>query len=115
MSERPGTFKKGNSAAVKSITKKEAQIMCWNAIHRVIQRACEMPREDLDEFMKSPESGKLSIFEHKALLAYKNGNYKHIEFLKTMVLGKPRQQVEHTTDESGISINYNVIKKKKDA
>jgi len=99
-----GTFTAGNKIASKSITKKEAQIMCWNAIHRVIQRACEMSREDLDEFMKSPESGKLSIFEHKALLAYKNGNYKHIEFLKTMVLGKPRQQVDMNVPEGGIKL-----------
>lgn len=98
-----GTFGKGNQCAKKDFTKE----MATHVTAKELYWTSNMLAKSIKELKAMQENGTLgdeSIVTYSILTQAIKGNFKPVQFLIEMILGRPKQQIESDNNNTNKNI-----------
>lgn len=98
---------KGNKNAKKDFTKEMAQHVASQELYWSIRQCSEMSIKELREKLKAGEFENESLFTYQAINKAIKGDFKALQWLWEMAIGRPKQQIDDGMSRTDISININ--------
>ncbi len=94
-----GTFKKGNKIAKLDWTKEDSKHMAKSELNWAVKQCTELTYKQLVDLKASSKLEDESLFTHTVITRALAGDFKAIQWIWEMAIGKPKQTQEISNPE----------------
>jgi len=101
-----GHFIKGNQISKKDFTKEMAQHVANRELYWAIRQCSDIPISELKKLVKSGSIGDESLFTYTAIKKGIEGDFRALQWLWEMALGRAKQQLDMSDDMQPIKIEF---------
>ena len=107
--DKNGRFVKGNKAAKKHIDKELAQHATWQELYHASNLLTGISVTELKQMVSSGKLADESILTYSILSKASKGDFKPVQFLIEMIVGKAKQQIDNTSSDGSLKPEYKFI------